>query len=124
MDIGRYRLRLRELIEEERALVHILIDTKVLVKGYVYKMMIRCGKKGCKCEREGKLHSAWRISRSHKGRPQSRCISKSEVVDYRKLTNNYRRFRHARAGLANIHREQIILINKLEQIKTKDIRKW
>ena len=123
MDISRYRLRLRELIEEERALVWILIGTKVIVKGYVYKMMVKCGKKGCKCEREGKLHSAWRISRSHKGKPQSRCISKREVIEYRKLTNNYRRFRQARAGLAKIHTEQIILINKLEQAMTKDIKK-
>lgn len=124
MEIGRYRLKLRELIEEEKGLGQVLMDTKVLVKGNVYKMMVKCGKKGCKCEREGELHSAWRISRSHEGRTQSRCISKREMIEYRKLTNNYRRFRGARARLVKIHGEQIGLINDIERAKSKDIKKW
>lgn len=118
--ISQYRLKIRQLIEEEAKLVQIFMETKSLVKGNVYKMMTKCGKKTCKCEREGELHSAWRISRSHKGRAQSKCIRKSEVPGYKDLTDNYRRFREARARLVRVHREEIELINLLEKAKTKE----
>lgn len=119
--ISKYRLKMRKLLEEEKELVQIFMDTNSLVKGNTYKMMTKCGKKSCRCEREGKLHLAWRISRSHKGRPESRCIDKDRISECKELTDNYRRFRQARAELVKIHTEQIRLVNLMEKAKTKEM---
>ncbi len=123
LDLSQCRLRMRHLMQDEEKLIQIFIDTKVLLKGSVYKMMTKCGKKGCRCQREGRLHSAWRISRSHEGRSQSKCISMREALNYRKLTYNYRRFRQARAKLVRLHHQKIELVNMLQEAKKKEIFK-
>lgn len=115
MDLSKCRLRLRELINEEVRLLNIFIDRRPLIKGTVYLMKTKCGKKGCKCERVGQLHTAWRFSRSQEGKTQAEYLSKKDVLRYKRLTQNYRRFRRARARLVKIHQEQIKLLNFLEE---------
>ena len=115
MKTSQYRKRLNQLIEEEMQQMGVLMKQKKLVKGTVYLMRTKCGKRGCRCEREGKLHSAWCLSKSQDGKSRVRCLSKEKVVGYKKLTGSYRRFRQARAGIANIHKAQIETINLLEK---------
>lgn len=114
--LSRYRLKMRRLLDEEEKLASVLMARQPLLKGTVYQMKTKCGKENCKCQKEGKLHTAWRITRSHKGSVYARYLKKEDdILKGRQLTENYRRFRQARAKLIKIHREQIKLVNLLEK---------
>ena len=115
-----YRVKMRKLIAEQQKLGNIIMNRDVLLKGTVYNMKTRCGKPGCKCVTEGLLHTAWRITRSHHGKPQAKCLGKEKIYEYQKLTWNYSRFRQARARLTKIYREQMKLINLIETAKRED----
>ncbi|MBW2045886.1 MAG: hypothetical protein JRI96_13560 [Deltaproteobacteria bacterium] len=115
MDLSQCRLRFRKSIDEPIKLLPIFLGKRLLIKGGVYQTKTKCGNKGCKCEREGKLHVVWRFYRSNKGKTEIRTLKKGDVTEYKRFTQNYRRFRWARARLVKIHREQIKLLNFLEQ---------
>lgn len=120
MDISKYRQRLRGLFAKQMKLVDVFLGTRVLMKGGIYRSKSKCGKKGCKCEKEGELHEVWKFYWSEEGRTKIRSISKEEIFRYGKLTRNYRRFRWARAELVKLHREQIRLIDQIEKGLRKD----
>ena len=114
--VSPYRLKMRRLLDEEEELANVLMGRKPLLKGTVYQMKTKCGKEGCKCQREGELHTAWRISRSHKGGVYARYLKEErDILKGKQLTENYRRFRRARADLIKVHREQIKLVDLLEK---------
>lgn len=116
-----YRVKMRQLMAEQVKLGNIIINRDPLLKGTIYKMTTKCGKSGCKCETEGLLHSAWRITRSHRGKTQSKCLGKENLAEYQRLTRNYFRFRQARARLVKIYSQQIELINLIEAAKREEI---
>jgi len=123
MDLSKYRLRFRRLVGEQMKLMSVFLGQRILVKGGVYQTKTKCGNKRCKCERESKLHLVWRLYSSHKGKTQIRTLKKRDVLKYKKLTQNYQRFRRARAHLVKIHKEQIRLLNLLEKGLRKEVRK-
>jgi len=114
MDVSQARQKLKKLINEQARLVDCFISRIPLVKGTVYPIEVKCGKKGCRCEKEGKRHKAWQISRSHEGKSQTRCIGLGDLPKYKKMARYYRRFRKARERFVKLHKEQIELINVLE----------
>jgi len=114
MNAGKSRLGLKKLLKEESKLINILVGPAPLVKGTVYRIEVKCGKMGCRCEREGKKHKAWQISRSENGKSQTRCLRLEELHKYKKMARNYRQFRKAREILVKIHKEQMEIINELE----------
>jgi len=120
IDISKARQKIKHLLWEEQRLNRVFMEGKPLLRGSVYKMMTKCGKKGCKCEKEGKLHSAWKISWSLDGRIKTRCVTKKGFIEYRRLTGNYRRYRQARARLVKIHNEKIKIVDILETSARKE----
>lgn len=114
MDLSWYRLKLRRLCSEEMKFVPIFLRRKPLLRGGIYKTKTKCGKKGCRCQREGKLHIVWRFYSSDKGKTKIKTLKRGDILTYQKFTQNYRRFRQARARLVKIHREKIRLINLIE----------
>jgi len=51
MDISKDRQRLRGLFYGQMRLLQTFLGIRGLVKGGIYKTKLKCGKKGCKCER-------------------------------------------------------------------------
>lgn len=116
MDLSHCRQKLGVLLREETVLARQIMAREPLLKGTISKVKVKCGKKNCKCVREGKLHIVWRITRSNKGKTQTKSLCQSELMEkYKGLTDNYRRFRRARARLVKIQREALSLINRIER---------
>jgi hypothetical protein len=114
MDISKYRQELRVLFDDERELIETFLVIRGLVKGGIYKTKLKCGKKGCKCER-GELHEVWMHYRSEGGKTKTRTIRKEEVQEYERYTRNYQRYRQSRAELIKLHKKQIRLIDLIEE---------
>ena len=116
MDLSHCRQKLGALLREETVLAQQIMAREPLLKGTVSRVKVKCGKKNCKCIREGKLYIVWRITRSNEGKTQTKSLCQSELMEkYKKLTGNYRQFRTTRTRLVKIQREVIVLINRIER---------
>jgi hypothetical protein len=113
---SRLRLALKSLLAEHQRQLHQLLPLRQLVKGSVYLLQTRCGKPSCHCASDqGPLHSSSVLSWSEHGNTRLRTLPPGERVRFRQLTENYRRFRQARAALVKLQRRMLATINQLEK---------
>jgi hypothetical protein len=114
MNPSRARQQLKKLMKEQEKLIDAFLGRAPLVKGTVYRMEVLCGKRGCRCAREGKLHAAWKLSRSHEGKSQTRCLKLGTLDKYKKMAHDYREFRKARKKWVKLYKQQMACIDELE----------
>lgn len=112
--------RLRQTLKTLRADYHRrlqeILPLRQLLKGSVYQLQTRCGKPSCHCASpEGSLHSATVLSWSERGKTRLRTLPAGERARLRQLTQNYRRFRQARAALVKLHRRMLMTVDRLER---------
>lgn len=113
---SRLRLALQSLLADFQGQIKQLLPVRHLVKGSVYELQTRCGKPSCHCtSEEGPLHSSTVLSWSEHGKTRLRALPAGERARFRQLTENYRRFRQARAALVKLHRRMLAAIDQLEK---------
>ncbi|MGH9603218.1 MAG: DUF6788 family protein, partial [Terriglobales bacterium] len=87
-----------------------------LLKGSIYDLQTRCGKPSCHCASDqGPLHTATVLSWSEHGKTRLRALPPGERSRLRQWTENYRRFRQARAALVKLHGRMVAHIDRLEK---------
>jgi hypothetical protein len=112
---SRLRQALKTLLDGYQRQVDTLLPLRQLVKGSVYDLRTRCGKPSCHCASEqGPLHTSTVISWSEHGKTRLRTLPPGELSHFRRLTENYRRFRQARAALGKLHQRILAHIDRLE----------
>ena len=112
---SRLRQALQTLRDGYQRQVDTLLPLRQLVKGSVYDLRTRCGKPSCHCASEqGPLHTSTVISWSEHGKTRLRTLPPGELSHFRQLTENYRRFRQARAALGKLHQRIVAHIDRLE----------
>jgi hypothetical protein len=114
---SRLRQALQTLLDDYQRQVDRLLPLRQLVKGSVYNLRTRCGKPSCRCaSEEGPLHTSPVISWSEHGKTRLRTLPPGELARFRQLTENYRRFRQARAALVKLHQRLVAHIDRLETV--------
>ena len=114
---SRLRQALKTLLGDYQRQVDTLLPLRQLVKGSVYDLRTRCGKPSCHCASEqGPLHTSTVISWSEHGKTRLRTLPPGELSHFRQLTENYRRFRQARAALGKLHQRIVAHIDRLETV--------
>ena len=112
---SRLRQALKTLLDGYQRQVDILLPLRQLVKGSVYDLHTRCGKPSCHCAAdEGPLHTSTVISWSEHAKTRLRTLPPGELAHFRQLTENYRRFRQARAALVKLHQRIVAHVDRLE----------
>jgi hypothetical protein len=110
------RLTLTALLADYQHQLEELLPLRQLVKGSVYELQTRCGKPSCHCaSEEGPRHTSTVLSWSEKGRTRLRTLPAGERLRFQQLTEDYRRFRQARAALVKLHRRMLATIDQLEK---------
>lgn len=110
------RLALKSLLANSRRQTDELLPLRQLVKGSVYDLQTRCGKPSCRCASdEGPRHSSTVLSWSEHGKTRLRTLPPGERARYQQLTDDYRRFRQARATLVKLHRRMLATVDQLEK---------
>ena len=110
------RLALKSLLANSRRQTDELLPLRQLVKGSVYDLQTRCGKPSCHCASdEGPRHSSTVLSWSEHGKTRLRTLPPGERARYQQLTDDYRRFRQARATLVKLHRRMLATVDQLEK---------
>lgn len=109
------RQALKSLLDDYQRQLDTLLPLRQLVKGSVYELRTRCGKPSCHCASDqGPLHISTVISWSEHGKTRLRTLPPGELAHFRRLVENYRRFRQARAALVKLHQRMVALVDRLE----------
>jgi hypothetical protein len=85
-----------------------------MIKGNVYEMARKCGKLSCACTR-GKLHRSMVLSWSEQGKTRLLSIPPDRLAELREKSQQYLRFRRARARVSEICREMLALLDRIEE---------
>ena len=113
---SRLRLALKSLLAEHQRQLDEILPLRQLVKGSVYELHTRCGKPSCHCaSQEGPRHPSPVLSWSEHGKTRLRTLPPGERVRFQPWTENYRRFRQARAALVKLQRRMLAAIDSLEK---------
>lgn len=116
--ISRLRQRIAQLALERQAAERVLLGRQEMLKGTVLEVQRTCGKPGCKCAR-GQKHACWQLSASVEGKTRTRNVPRPYLAQGKRLSENYRRFRRARAAWVRINARMLELFNELEAARTR-----
>ena len=112
---SRLRQALKALLDDYQRQLDSMLPLRQLVRGSVYDLRTRCGKPSCHCASDqGPLHTSTVISWSEHAKTRLRTLPPGELAHFRQLTENYRRFRQARAALVKLHQRIVAHIDRLE----------
>lgn len=117
--LSRLRQELRELLAELEHSLKVVFGRRPLVKGSVYEMARKCGKPSCVCAR-GQLHKSTVLSWSHQGKTRLRPIPPGRLAQLRRKTEEYARFRQARARVAVISKQMLSVIDRIETLRREE----
>jgi len=113
---SRQRRVLLRLREDYGRLLGQVLALRELLKGSLYELKTRCGKPSCHCaSRQGPPHSTTVLSWSEAGRTRLRSVGPRDRARWRRLAEDYRRFRRGRAGLVKIHHQVLLAVDRLEK---------
>jgi hypothetical protein len=106
-------LQLRERLEQVSA---VALARTPLVKGNVYEIARRCGTPHCRCTR-GQLHRTMVLSWSEDGRHHLRSLPPAQVATVRQKSEEYLRFRRARAEVSVILKKMLAAWDQIQELR-------
>lgn len=114
--LSRLRQELRQLWEQMGKTLQVCFADTPLVQGTVYQIARRCGSPHCRCTR-GQLHRSMVLTWSEQGRHRMRSLPPPRVVEIRRKSKEYARFRRARAEVVRLHARMLALLDQIQQLR-------
>ena len=118
-ELSRLRSTLRDRLAELRRILKVVFGRSALVKGNVYELARTCGKPNCICTR-GQLHRSMVLTWSEEGKSRLLSIPSERVPEVKKKSEEYLRFRRARARVTEIHRDILALLDRIEKLRREE----
>lgn len=118
-ELSRLRSALRGHLADLRRVLKVVFGRSVLVKGNVYELARKCGKPNCICTR-GELHRSMVLTWSEKGKGRLLSLPSERVAEVQKKSEEYLRFRRARARVTEIHRDILVLLDRIEKLRREE----
>ena len=115
-ELSRLRSRLENRLTELRRVLKVVFGRSALVKGNVYELARKCGKPNCLCTR-GHLHRSMVLTWSEEGKSRLLSLPSEQVAEVKRKSEEYLRFRRARARVTEIHREILAVMDRIEQLR-------
>ena len=115
-DFRHLRAALRRLLTDLERSLQVVCSRTPLVKGNVYEMARKCGKRSCPCTR-GRLHRTWVLSWSEQGKTRLLSIPAGRLAELQEKSVDYLRFRRARARVSESYREILALLDRIEKLR-------
>ncbi|HEY4711367.1 MAG TPA: DUF6788 family protein [Dehalococcoidia bacterium] len=117
--LSRLRQELRQILGEMEHSMEVIFGRAPLIKGNVYEMSRKCGKPSCACAR-GQLHKSMVLSWSHQGKTRLRPIPPERLEELRSKSEEYLRFRRARAQVSVICKQMLSVIDRIETLRREE----
>jgi hypothetical protein len=118
-NLSRLRQALRRLLQDLEHSLEVAFERSPLVKGNVYQMARKCGKPNCVCTR-GELHRSMVLSWSEGGKSRLRSIPPERLGELKEKSEEYLRFRRARARVTEICREILAVLDQMEKLRREE----
>ena len=118
-ELSRLRSTLGDRLAELRRDLKVVFGRSSLVKGNVYELARKCGKANCLCTR-GQLHRSMVLTWSEGGKSRLLSIPSERVAEVKKKSEEYLRFRRARARVTEIHREILAVMDRIEKLRREE----
>jgi len=119
LKLSRLRQMLRRLLQNLEGSLEVAFGRSPLMKGNVYEMARKCGKPNCICAR-GELHRNMVLSWSEGGRTRLLSIPPERLRELREKSEEYLRFRRARARVTEICREILAVLDQIEKLRREE----
>jgi hypothetical protein len=120
--LAQLRQELRRLYQPNLDDLAIFLSGHPLIKGSVYTLNRKCSKPSCRCAR-GEHHAAVVLTASMGGKTRLWTIPEECLEEIRQGTENYRRFRKARAAFlkkcGQRQTEMRRMIDAIEKARTR-----
>jgi hypothetical protein len=121
-ELSRLRSALRKRLTDLRRVLKVVFGRSALIKGNVYELARKCGKPNCICAR-GELHRSMVLTWSEKGQGRLLSLPRERVLEVKMKSEEYLRFRRARAKVTEIHREILALLDQIETLRREEVRR-
>ena len=118
-ELSRLRSTLGDRLAELRRVLKVVFGRSLLVKGNVYELARKCGKANCVCTR-GALHRSMVLTWSEGGKSRLVSIPSERIAEVKKKSDEYLRFRRARARVTEIHREILAVMDRIEKLRREE----
>ena len=118
-ELSRLRFTLEGCLLELQRVLRVVFGRSALVKGNVYELARKCGKPNCICTR-GELHRSMVLTWSEKGKSRLLSLPSERVAEVKKKSEEYLRFRRARARVTEIHRDLLALLDRIEKLRREE----
>ena len=118
-ELSHLRSALRGRLADLQRVLKVVFGRSVLVKGNVYELARKCGKPNCVCTR-GQLHRSMVLTWSEEGKSRLLSIPSERVAEVKKKSEEYLRFRRARAQVSEIHREILAVMDRIEKLRREE----
>jgi len=119
LNLSRLRQALRRLLQDLEHSLEVAFERSPLVKGNVYEMARKCGKPNCVCTR-GELHRSMVLSWSEGGKTRLFSIPPERLGELRGKSEEYLRYRRARARVTEIGREIVAVLDQMEKLRREE----
>src|SRR2546427_1159606 len=114
--LSRRRAALVDALKELETTLEVAFERSALVKGNVYELARKCGKPTCVCA-EGQLHRSMVLSWSHQGKTRLMTIPTEKLDRLRSSSEQYQRYRRARARVSEIFKQILKLLDQIEKLR-------
>ena len=118
-ELSRLRSALRDHLADLRRILKVVFGRSALVKGNVYELARKCGKPNCVCTR-GELHRSMVLTWSEEGKSRLLSLPRERVAEVKKKSEEYLRFRRARARVTEICREILAVMDRIEKLRREE----
>ncbi len=119
-ELSRLRSALRERLADLRRVLKVVFGRSALIKGNVYELARKCGKPNCLCTR-GQLHRSMVLTWSERGKGRLLSLPPERVAEVKRKSEEYLRFRQARARVTEICRQILALLDQIEKLRREEV---
>jgi hypothetical protein len=117
--LSRLRQTLREHLADLEKSLEVVFGRESMVKGNVYELARKCGKPNCACTR-GELHRSMVLTWSHQGNSKLFSIPSERLADLQMKSEEYLRFRRARARVTEICNKILDVMDRIENLRREE----
>jgi hypothetical protein len=117
--LSRLRQALRRCMADMESSLDVTFGRASMVKGNVYELARKCGKPTCACAR-GAFHRNMVLSWSHEGKTKLFSIPQERLSEMREKSEEYLRFRHARAQVSVICKKVLGIMDRIEKLRREE----
>jgi hypothetical protein len=115
-ELSQLRSKLNQTQQQVQTLLEDLQGRSPLLPASLYQLQRKCGKPNCRCTK-GQLHQTTVLSYRGQQKKQTITPPQEQIESLKKVTDEYRRVRKARAQLVRLQRQLLDIVDQMQAVR-------